>query len=51
MVKWNFIKREMACRLATIQSHLDLRRGILMMRFMMEGMLEGEWEDVRLLPV
>ena len=38
-------------RLATIQICLDQYGGILMKRFVMEGMLEGEWEDVRLLPV
>ena len=48
-VKYIF-KREMVCRLATTQNHLDLcpERGRLM--FVMEGMLEGEQKAVRLLP-
>ena len=37
-----FIKMGMVRRLVTIQNHLGLHHGILMMRFVMEGMLEGE---------
>ena len=33
----------------TIQSSVDQCLGILMRRFMMEGMLEGQWEVVRFL--
>ena len=41
----------MVHKLATIQNHLDQYLGISMMRFTMEGMLEGEWEVSRLLLV
>ena len=38
-------------REATIQNRLDLYLKKWMMRFAMEGMLEGEWEVVQLLSV
>ena len=43
----DFIKMGMVRTLATIQNRLDLYHGISMRRFIMEGMLEGEWEDVQ----
>ena len=48
-MKWESIIKEMAHKLVTIQNCLDLRRGTWMMRFVMEGMLEGVWEDVQFL--
>ena len=45
-MKWTYIKKGMAHRLATIQNRSDLCLGILMTRFVMEGMLEWEWEDI-----
>ena len=41
--------RAMVCKLVTIQIRLDLWNGIRTLMFAMEGMLEGELEDVRLL--
>ena len=43
-----YFKKGRARRLATIQICLDLNLKILKMRFVMVGMLEGEWEDVQI---
>ena len=45
------IKKGMVHILATIQIRLDQYLGISMRWFVMEGMLEGEWEDLLLLPI